>query len=116
MVALQHAGRNVYVISVDKPHWADIGPAAAAIHIVDDQLVFVVIVRVYFQQQTFFANHVALVTATVEVTDDTPLQVPLWPDRHLRSVVAAVHTGVVEFIAGEVALKGGELDLRLQVI
>ena len=90
-----------------------IGHTAAAKNIVDHQILGHD--RLYLQQDTVRTGHGALVTAAVEVTDNTFLQIPYWTDGHRCLVVAAKDTGKVEGKACQIALEGCQFHLRLQV-
>ena len=60
-------------------------------------------------KQTFRTGHTSFVTTTIEVADDTLLQVPLRTDGHVGLIVATKDTGKVEGITGQVALRCGDI-------
>ena len=55
-----------------------------------------------------------MVSAGVEVTYNTLLEVPSWTDGHLGLVVTTEDAGMVEFEAGDAALERTELGHRLE--
>ena len=78
-----------------------IGHTTTTIDIVD-----VHTITVDNQQDALIVCHRTSISATVEVTDRTVLQVPRRTDGHWRLVVAAKDTGKVEGIAGQITLEG----------
>ena len=89
-----------------------VGHTAAAIEVIHDEGGC----RGDLQQQTVGARHGTLVTAAVEVTDLTTLQVPGGTDGHLGQVVAAEEAANLEGTAAGERETGVDAHVKLEAV